>query len=275
MGREEERMTRLTTTHEAMRWIGKGSERGRAAVGSGARGLGCAPQAPAGLAGLSTAVALLAAIAMVIATLPLSALAQAAAPAKPGASAANTQLTEAPRKLIDETAVKIVAILGHKNDPPEKRIADIEAIAYELFDFSTMSKLVLARNWRTMTPEQRTSFVREFKQHLSHTYGTRLDRYDQERVDVYAAQVEQRNDVSVKTRIVGGEFDGAEISYRLRQQAEKWRIIDVVIEGVSLVSNYRSQFQEVLSTGTIDDLLAKLRDKNFKVEAPKTTAKKE
>ncbi len=199
---------------------------------------------------------------------------EAQAQAKP--AAANAALTEAPRKLIDETAVKIVAILARKSEPTEKRVADIEAIAYELFDFSTMSKLVLARNWRNATNEQRTTFVKEFKRHLSHTYGTRLDRYDQERVDVYAAQVEQRNDVTVKTRVVGGQFDGAEISYRLRKQGEPWKIIDVVIEGVSLVSNYRSQFQEVLNTGSIDDLIAKLRDKNFKVvEEPKATAKKE
>jgi phospholipid transport system substrate-binding protein len=197
--------------------------------------------------------------------------AESRAQAKP---AANAALTAAPRQLIDETAVKIVAILARKSDPAEKRVGEIEAIAYDLFDFTTMSKLVLARNWRKLTPAQQKTFIEEFKRHLSHTYGTRLDRYDQERVDVYAAQVEQRNDVSVKTRIVGGQFDGAEISYRLRQQADRWRIIDVVIEGVSLVSNYRSQFQEVLNTGTIDDLLAKLRDKNFKVdEEPKATAK--
>ena len=218
-----------------------------------------------GLAALAVAVAV---TSVPSALLPAPAQAQA----KP---AANAALTEAPRKLIDETAVKIVAILARKSDSTEKRVADIESIAYELFDFSTMSKLVLARNWRKTTPEQKTTFVKEFKRHLSHTYGTRLDRYDQEGVDVYAAQVEQRNDVSVKTRVVGGQFDGAEISYRLRKQGERWRIIDVVIEGVSLVSNYRSQFQEVLNTGTVDDLIAKLRDKNFKVvEEPKATAKK-
>lgn len=223
-----------------------------------------------------TATAIVARIAFALVALafvsgmPPSASAQAAAAAK---APANAALTEAPRKLIDETAVKIVAILARKSDPAEKRVKEIEAIAYELFDFTTMSKLVLARNWRKLSTEQRTTFVAEFKRHLSHTYGTRLDRYDQERVDVYAAQVEQRNDVTVKTRIVGGQFAGAEVSYRLRKQANDWRIIDVVIEGVSLVSNYRSQFQEVLNTGTIDDLLAKLRDKNFKVDEPKTTAK--
>lgn len=222
-----------------------------------------------------TGLLMLTGVALLAMSLPTTGSAQAK-PAAAAVTPANAALTAAPRKLIDETAVKIVAILARKNDPSEKRVAEIEAIAYELFDFTTMSKLVLARNWRKLTPEQRTTFVREFKRHLSHTYGTRLDRYDQERVDVYGAQVEQRNDVSVKTRIVGGQFDGAEISYRLRKQGEPWKIIDVVIEGVSLVSNYRSQFAEVLNTGTIDDLLAKLRDKNFKVDEPepKPAAKK-
>jgi len=121
-----------------------------------------------------------------------------------------------------------------------------------------------------MDKQQRGEFVREFKRHLSRTYGTRLDRYDQEEVEVYAAQVEVRNDVSIKTRIVGGQFDDAEVAYRLRERKEKWRIIDVVIEGVSLVSNYRSQFAEVLNSGSIDDLLAKLRDKNFVVDEGKS-----
>jgi len=177
-------------------------------------------------------------------------------------------LTKAPKALIDKTAQQIVTILGKVDAPSEQRVDEIQAIAYEIFDFTTMSKLVLARKWRKLDKEQRAEFVREFKQHLSRTYGTRLDRYDQERVDVTGAQVEPKNDVSVLTTIVGGQFDGAQISYRLRNRKDRWRIIDVVIEGISLVSNYRSQFAEVLNTGTIDDLLAKLRDKNFKVEEP-------
>jgi len=176
-------------------------------------------------------------------------------------------LTAEPTRIIDEAATKIVSILARKDEPAEVRITEIEEIAYELFDFTTMSKLVLARNWRKMDDAKRREFVKEFKLHLSRTYGTRLDRYDQERVDVYGAQVEVRDDVSVKTRIVGGQFDGAEISYRLRQRKDGWKIIDVVIEGVSLVSNYRSQFAEVLNSGSIDDLIAKLRDKNFVIEA--------
>jgi len=189
--------------------------------------------------------------------------------ASPARAADDPALTAEPRQLITDAATRIVAILEKRDETSEERIHQIEQIAYEIFDFTTMSKLVLARNWRKMDKPKRAEFVREFKRHLSRTYGTRLDRYDQEEVEVYAAQVEVRDDVSIKTRIVGGQFDDAEVSYRLRKRKDRWRIIDVVIEGVSLVSNYRSQFAEVLNSGTIDDLLGKLKDKNFIVETEK------
>lgn len=181
-------------------------------------------------------------------------------------AAEGPDITIVPRDLIDDAAGKIVAILANSDQPSETRVSQIEEIAYDIFDFTTMSKLVLARNWRKLDKEQRADFVREFKRNLSRTYGTRLDRYDQENIEIFATQVEPRDDVSVKTRIVGGQFDGAVISYRLRERSERWRIIDVVIEGVSLVSNYRSQFAEILNTGTIDDLMVKLRDKNFDIK---------
>ncbi len=175
-------------------------------------------------------------------------------------------LTSRPRAIMEETADKVVAILARRDRPAEERVEAIKEIAYEIFDFQTMSKLVLARNWRKLDSNQRVEFVEEFKRHLSRTYGSRLDRYNQEKVDVYGSQIEPRNDVTIKTRILGGEFDGAEVAYRFREREEQWRIIDVVIEGVSLVSNYRSQFAEVLGRGTIDDLLTRLRDKNFQLE---------
>ena len=181
-------------------------------------------------------------------------------------------LVAEPTKIIDEAAQKIVAVLARTEEPAEVRIGEIEEIAYEIFDFTTMSKLVLARNWRKLDKEKRAEFVREFRTHLSRTYGTRLDNFSDIGVDVYGAQVEVRNDVTVKSRVVGGQFDGSELAYRMRNRKEEWKIIDVVIEGVSLVSNYRSQFATVLNGGTIDDLITKLKDKNFVVESGEAEA---
>ena len=181
-------------------------------------------------------------------------------------------LVAEPTKIIDEAAQKIVAVLARTEEPAEVRIGEIEEIAYEIFDFTTMSKLVLARNWRKLDKEKRAEFVREFRTHLSRTYGTRLDNFSDIGVDVYGAQIEVRNDVTVKSRVVGGQFDGSELAYRMRNRKEEWKIIDVVIEGVSLVSNYRSQFATVLNGGTIDDLITKLKDKNFVVESGEAEA---
>jgi len=88
-------------------------------------------------------------------------------------AAGDPDITIAPRNLIDEAATKIVTILGRENQTAENRVREVEEIAYDIFDFTTMSKLVLARNWRKLDKEQRAEFVREFKRNLSRTYGTR------------------------------------------------------------------------------------------------------
>ena len=91
---------------------------------------------------------------------------------------------------------------------------------------------------------------------------TRIHGHDQEQVEITGTRKEPRGDVTVHTRIVGGEFENAIVDYRLRKKDGKWRIIDVIIEGISMVSNFRDQFKEVLSRGGPDLLLTKLKEKN-------------
>jgi phospholipid transport system substrate-binding protein len=160
----------------------------------------------------------------------------------------------------------VIAILNDPELDSAARRGRIEKIAYRLFDFETMSKLVLARNWRSFSPEQRRDFVEEFKQHLSRQYGSRIDRYEQEQVEVTGTRDEARGDVTVHTKVVGGQFDGTPVDYRLRHRSEDWRIIDVVIEGVSLVSSFRDQFGELARREGPDGLLRVLREKNAKGE---------
>ncbi len=139
------------------------------------------------------------------------------------------------------------------------RIADI---AYRHFDFDTMSKLVVARPWRKFSPEQRSQFIKAFKTHLARSYGRRLGRYDSTQVKVVSEVVEPRGDVTVHSKVVGGQFDGAELNYRMRGKTGEWLVIDVIIEGVSLVSNFRSQFKPILAQGGAPELLRRIEDKN-------------
>jgi phospholipid transport system substrate-binding protein len=163
-----------------------------------------------------------------------------------------------------------------RTDADEKaRRAQIEEIAKQRFDFTTMSKLVLKRDWRRFTPPEQKEFVGEFTEYLSASYGTRIARYANEQVVTLGAREEVNKDVTVQTAIKGGQFDGATVDYRMRLLAGKWQVIDVVIEGISLVSNFRSQFADVIAKGGPQELLKRIKAKNDAgiVDAPPTEAR--
>lgn len=169
---------------------------------------------------------------------------------------------DGPRELIQRTVDEVIAILQDPGLDLAERRRSIEAIAYERFHFETMSRLVLARRWRSFSEPQQQEFMEQFRELLSRSYGERINRYEQESVEILKERPEARGDVTIVTRIVGGSADGVEIQYRLRSQDGRWGVIDVVVEGVSLVSNYRSQFAELLGNGSPEDLLKRLREKN-------------
>jgi len=167
-----------------------------------------------------------------------------------------------PRETMQETIDQVLAVLNDASLDSSQRLEAIEAIAYERFDMYTMSRLVLARSWKQFSPEQREEYIAQFKEYLANNYGNKIDRYNQERVEIIGTREEPRGDVTVRTKILGGEFENALVDYRLRQKDGAWHVIDVIIEGISMVSNFRDQFKEVLSRGGPEHLLAKLREKN-------------
>jgi len=178
--------------------------------------------------------------------------------------------TEAARAVVEKTVGEVLVVLNEPGLDSEQRRARIEQIAFGVFDFATMSKLTLAKNWKRFDERQREEFVAEFKAHLSRRYGTRLDRYKQTDVAIVGTQLEPRNDVTVRSKVVGGQFDGVAMDYRMRESDGRWLVIDVVIEGVSLVANFRSQFTEVISQGGPEELLRQLKSKNFDVRDEET-----
>ena len=113
-----------------------------------------------------------------------------------------------------------------------------------------------------LSEEQKAQYVEEFKRYLTNSYGNRIERYDQQEVKIIGEREEPRGDVVVQTKILGGEFEGALVDYRLRKQGEDWLVIDIVIEGISLVSNYRDQFKSIVSSGGPELLLERLKEKN-------------
>lgn len=174
----------------------------------------------------------------------------------------------APLAVVSQTIESIVDILSDTTLGKQQRMQSIQQIAYAHFDFETMSKLVLARDWKRLSDDQKVEFIQQFKLLLSRSYGGRLDRWGDEKIEVLGERQEPRGDVTVKTRILGGGFDGATIDYRLREsKSGQWKAIDVVAEGVSLVSSYRSQFREAMAGGGPEALLKRMAQKNAEADA--------
>lgn len=183
---------------------------------------------------------------------------------------ANAAAANGPRTVVQQTADEVVAVLEKKNLSAAEKRAQIEQIVYAHFDFTTLAKLVLARHWKELSPTQQHDFVEEFKRHLSVTYGRNVESYNNERAVITADREESGGDWTVKTKILRPSAADILVDYRLRQQDGKWQVIDVIIEGVSLVANFRSQFQEILTSSNPDNLIKLLREKNAKGEPLKS-----
>ena len=172
-----------------------------------------------------------------------------------------------PRDVVQRTSDQVVAVLSEPGLSKADRRDKVKAIVLANTDFDTLCRLVLARNWGKFTPEQQREFRREFEDHLSVTYGRRLDDYRGEKLTIVGDRKEPNGDWTVQSRIVrGGGSNDVMVDYRLRQSNGQWKVIDVIIEQVSLVVNFRSQFQEIVANGGPEKLLQLLREKIEKGE---------
>jgi phospholipid transport system substrate-binding protein len=186
-----------------------------------------------------------------------------------GATAGGAE--ESPRAVVERVTTAAIGVLGDRSLGVEDKRHKLEDIIYREVDFDTMSRLVLARNWSRFSAEQQAEFVKLFKEHLSITYGNNIENYKNERVAIVGDREEARGDWSVQSKIVrGGGSSDIQVDYRLRRTGDVWKIIDIIIERVSLVANFRSQFQDILGGGTPEKLLQVLRDKNARHEPLKS-----
>jgi len=191
------------------------------------------------------------------------AVAVGAAMAEPAAA------DDGPAAVVEQTIDEVTKVLVDKSLASDAKRQKIEQIVHGRFDFEVLSKLVLARHWKTLSPEQQREFVEEFKRHLSVTYGKNVESYNDERAVITGSRAEKHGDWTVKSKVVRKNAPEILVDYRLRQGEGRWQVIDVVIEGVSLVANFRSQFQEVISQGGPTKLIQQLKDKNARGEGAK------
>jgi phospholipid transport system substrate-binding protein len=147
----------------------------------------------------------------------------------------------------------------HGDARAAERRAAMRKVANELFDFTEITKRSLGRHWQARTPAEREELVRLFGDLLERTYVSRIELYSGEKI-VFAGETVDTDQAVVRTRIVTKQGAEIPVDYRLLVRGERWRAYDVVIEGVSLVANYRSQFDKILQAG-YPELVKRLRAK--------------
>ncbi|MCX4193594.1 MlaC/ttg2D family ABC transporter substrate-binding protein [Methylophaga sp. OBS1] len=152
---------------------------------------------------------------------------------------------------------------------PEKIYELVEDILMPHFDFEKMSKLALGKNWRSANAEQRERFVEEFRLLLIRTYSTAMLEYTDEEINMLPFRDDlSRKRVTVPMEVVqkGGPSIGMSLSlYQNKQDA--WKVYDVKIDGISLVTNYRSSFANEIRSGGMEQLIQDLAERNKKVKA--------
>ncbi len=146
----------------------------------------------------------------------------------------------------------------------EAQIRKIRGIINQVFDYTELSKRSLGKEWLAFNPEQKTEFTALFGSLLENTYADRILAYTSEKIEFGGERELREGQVEVRSVIVTADSRQIPLEYRAIRQEGQWRVYDVVIEGISLVQNYRSQFREIMAKQSPEELIRFLRDKSKK-----------
>lgn len=160
-----------------------------------------------------------------------------------------------PTDVLRTTMDAVIAVL-QQDIPKESKRAKVSALVRERFDFRTMSQGVLATNWKKTNEDEKRRFIELFTELLETTYQDRIDAYNNERVEYVDEKIKGRRAV-VDTLVVTADVE-IPVQYKLLDKGGDWKTYDVVIEGVSLIRNYRDSYREIVKKEGIEGLLAKM-----------------
>ena len=173
-----------------------------------------------------------------------------------------------PQNLVRKTADDVLLVLK-TNQEIQADKQKIYQLAEEKilpnFDLERISRLVLGKTWRSIDENQKQKFQAEFKTMLLRTYAVALGKYKDQEIEFKPFRMEPDDkQATVKTQIIQKGAQPISVDYTLAKTENSWKVFDIVIEGVSLVTNYRSQFAGEIKNNGIDSLISKLSEKNNK-----------
>jgi phospholipid transport system substrate-binding protein len=150
-------------------------------------------------------------------------------------------------------------------DKEQERRKQIRAIADQIFDWEETGKRALARHWQGRNPAEQKEFSALFADLIERSYIGKIEQYSGERI-VYAGETVEGDQATVRTKLITKSGTEIPIDYRMLKEGDRWRAYDVVIEGVSLVSNYRTQFNKIIQQSGYKELINRMKAKQEELE---------
>lgn len=172
--------------------------------------------------------------------------------------------TDDVRKTVDEV-VRIVADKEMKKNEQKRRQALKKSISV-VFNYKEMAKRSLGKHWKERSEAERKQFADLFASLLENSYAAKIESYNNEKI-VYLKESVETDHAEVRSKVITAKRDEFTLDYRLQSEGGKWMVYDVVIEGVSLVSNYRTQFNKIITTSGYAELVKKLQHKTDELKA--------
>jgi phospholipid transport system substrate-binding protein len=164
---------------------------------------------------------------------------------------------------------RVLVLLDESGD----RRAEIRKVADEIFDFEEISRRALGPHWNARTPEERREFVTLFADLLERSYISRIESGRGGKV-LYTGETVAGDEATVRTRIITPQRTEVPVDYRMHRKDGRWQIYDVSVEGISLVNNYRSQFNAVIQSSSYRALVERLRSKETDAAASPTSPRR-
>jgi phospholipid transport system substrate-binding protein len=171
------------------------------------------------------------------------------------------------REMVETQVNKVLKALAEpefKNQPRDAKIVKIRSIVNEIFDYTELSKRTLGREWTKFNAPQQTEFIKLFSDLLEKTYADRLLSYSNEKVVFEKESMLREGQAEVTSNVLTADGKKIPLDYRLIQKDGNWRVYDVIIEGISLVKNYRDQFRDIMAKDSPEEVIKMLREKAAK-----------
>jgi phospholipid transport system substrate-binding protein len=174
---------------------------------------------------------------------------------------------QTPEQIIEQTSTELLKIINEQSDRIKSEEGYVNQVINDLIlpviDLQSMGKLILGKHWKTASDEQRTQFIAQFKSMLVRTYAKSVADYGDAKVKVFPSQGNQKGKRHrVKSQLNIGSGTPLQVDYVFRRKDDSWKVFDLVVDGLSLIKNFRTSFSQEISETSLDALIERLTSTN-------------